>query len=122
MQGLNTDHRLSPHLARTLLVLLVALLLCAQHAAVVHSLWHLVGHGGVHAAQSVAQAQDPQTKDDDAYCDKCFQFAHVSGVSISSFAAPALPAAAIELAQTPGVAIAAADVPSARSRGPPAAL
>jgi hypothetical protein len=98
----------------------------ADGYAVGHEVGHAVGHSDGHASGnaplSAAPALDPDTKDTDAYCDKCFQFAHVAGIALGYLGAMALPAGAVELAQAPPVAALAAAVPGARSRGPPPTL
>jgi len=108
------------------LVALVALLLLvvgAQQAALVHAISHAVGHGAAPAATQAQAAGSPDggsATADAAYCDKCFQFAHVSGASVGAPVLLALDAVPFAAASGPALAALPAAVLHPHHRGPPA--
>jgi len=120
---------------RLLSSLLLALVVVgAQQAALVHEIGHGIGHGGalslhttgagrsfVAGAQS-ARAPDSGTTESGSYCDKCFQFAHVSGAGFSAGPVLAHLAAATQSPDGRPIAELPADAPQSRSRGPPTTL
>jgi len=120
---------------RLLSTLLLALLVVgAQQAALVHEIGHGIGHGGAGSAHAVgtglahaAGAQGARdagsgTTESGSYCDKCFQFAHVSGAGFSASPVLAFLNAGAQPAHGRPVAELAADAPQSRSRGPPITL
>jgi len=118
---------------RLLSTLLLALLVvCAQQAALVHEIGHGLPHGsgavtsvaGTAVATSAAEPRAPEsgTTEGGSYCDKCFQFAHVSGAGFSSHPVAALLVAGTESARASPAADLAAEAPQSRSRGPPIVL
>jgi len=101
---------------RVIPVLLLALLLAAQHGAVVHSLQHFA------ATVAAAGTTDPQPSPADDFCEKCLTHAAV-GCAING-ASPTLVLvanAAERIAPLPAVEQ-PANLPSPRSRGPPSLL
>ena len=95
--------------------LLPLLLLFAQQEALVHELGHV--------GEALAQLQSPGKQVPDSKpCDKCIVFAHIAGAVRSE--APQPPALNLAYANPQPVQVAstAAEVPSPRSRGPPAFL
>jgi hypothetical protein len=110
---------------RILSVLAVALLVvCAQQAALVHEIGHGLGHGSVNpvAAATIADSQDPGAPDKGSYCEKCFQFAHVSSAAAGFSPLDFVIAGSNEPASDHPAAVLAADAPQSRSRGPPDVL
>ena len=110
---------------RTISAFLLALLVVfAQQAALVHEIGHGFGHDSV---TSAASASDPSSQDSGApdksnYCEKCFQFAHVTSAATAFapnlfFSTPSSESASGD----PAIEI-AADAPALRSRGPPIIL
>lgn len=105
-------------------LLLVLLVVCAQQAALVHEIGHGVGQGSGKpvAARDIAGSQDPGTTDKGSYCDKCFQFAHVSGATSGPAQTFVFDTAADDPAHGHQPAELAAEAPVSRSRGPPIVL
>ncbi len=101
-------------------LVLPLLMLLAQQGAV----WHEIGHLGSAAGSAGAAAHKSQNQQQplDRLCASCLSFAHLAAAT--GHALPALPPMALRHALVAGAAVAfiAADAPSARSRGPPAAL
>jgi hypothetical protein len=101
-------------------LLLPLFMLLAQQGAV----WHEIGHLGRAAttAAGSAGADAPRQQPLDRLCASCLSFAHLAAAA--GHALPALPPVALRhaLTATAAAVFIAADAPSARSRGPPAAL
>lgn len=124
--------------ARISVVLLVLLLAFTQHAAVVHALDHfvalapqrLLAAGSPGAVQAAApaplraglSAPVHGTGNVDAYCDKCYQFAHLSGIAVGQVGLLVLPRAMPRRSLNLAATAFSADPPRAQSRGPPNAL
>lgn len=105
-------------------MLLFLLVLCAQQAALVHEIGHGLGAAAADpvAAAAHADARDPGNAGGAAYCEKCFQFAHVTG-ALAAFAPGLAPDLTLgQSASSPSPALLAADAPLSRSRGPPSNL
>jgi len=108
-------------------LLLGLLFICAQQAALLHEIGHGAGHGGPASARgapvfALASAADAGGAKNEAYCDKCFQFAHICGAGV--FCTPAFVALApvTESALGAQAADLPAEAPQTRSRGPPVVL
>lgn len=105
-------------------LLLALLVIGAQQAALVHEIGHGIAHRSASqlATAIVADRDDSGTTERAAYCDKCFQFAHVSGAMTGSAPVPLSVLARGQSAQCQAAAEIAADAPPCRSRGPPIVL
>jgi hypothetical protein len=105
-------------------LLLAFLVVGAQQSALVHEIGHGLGQDSAKtaAADSSRQAPNTGTTDSGAYCQKCFQFAHVAGAITANFPATLSFSATAEPARANLVAAIAADAPQYRSRGPPIVL
>jgi hypothetical protein len=105
-------------------LLLAFLVVGAQQSALVHEIGHGLGQDSAKSAiaDSSGKAPNSRTTDSGAFCQKCFQFAHVAGAVAAHFPALLFLAAAAEPAKTNLVAAIAADTPQHRSRGPPIVL
>jgi len=109
--------------ARIGVVLLVFLLAFTQQAAVLHSLAHFAGIEQARATPAAAAgAPDHRGGALDAYCDKCYQFAHLSGLAFGQAGVLALPTPGAERALATVSGDHCADAPRAQSRGPPFAI
>jgi hypothetical protein len=106
------------------IVLLAVLLVCAQLAALLHEIGHGLRHdaGNPTVSTAAAESQDSGPASRGAYCDKCFQFAHVASAAAGILPAFFLVAATSEAAHRQPAAALAAEVPQTRSRGPPIVL
>ncbi len=119
--------------------LLAFLFVCVQQAAWLHALSHQSARspGGselarVPGAVSKLAAADASSGavdrgsgdggDSSFYCDKCFQFAHVTGAPFAAVASTSVIAVAAQWIVGRAIADLAADAPLARSRDPPARL
>jgi len=112
--------------------LLALILLCAQQAALLHAFEHEVLRTGGTAASAQAAvgtaASAAGSGEHDggtaggSYCDKCFQFAHLTGAGFATAPAVLDLTASTEAARSRGVAERAVQAPASRSRGPPIAL
>jgi hypothetical protein len=112
--------------------LLALLLVGAQQAALLHAFEHDVARaaGSVAAAQAAAQTASPSsdTREHEqgapggSYCDKCFQFAHLTGAGFAAASAVLDLTASTEAARSRGAPERAVRAPASRSRGPPIAL
>ena len=91
------------------------LLVFAQHGAVLHELGHL-SHGGHDAGATLRTHLQPASG---ALCQSCEAYAQVANPAAS--APPSLPPDPAAFIRTPDpcYAIASADAPNPRSRGPP---
>lgn len=111
--------------ARFLLLLVAALLVCAQQAALVHSLGHAFGPRHAPGSAPLAASQSPANGGADegqGYCEKCFEFAHVVGISFGGPPALAAAAPARHVVAALRHAVPAAHFVQFRSRGPPREL
>jgi hypothetical protein len=99
-------------------LVLPLLMLLAQQGAV----WHEIGHLGRAAGTSSAGTEAPRQQPLDRLCASCLSFAHLAAAA--GHAVPAMLPALLRhaLVAGPAAVFIAADAPSARSRGPPAAL
>jgi hypothetical protein len=93
---------------------LALLLVLAQHGAVLHELSHF-GHG----SDGVSLHQDPGLSEG-ASCPTCQAFSQVANPAGSYSFELGLVPRSLNPTSEPAYAIAGADVPSPRSRGPPA--
>jgi hypothetical protein len=105
-------------------LLLAFLVVAAQQSALVHEIGHGFGQDSARTAVATGggQASNAGSTETGAYCEKCFQFAHVAGSIAGHLPALLWHAAVDELASATLVAAIAADAPPPRSRGPPSAL
>jgi hypothetical protein len=118
--------------------LLALVFVCVQQAAWLHALSHQGARspGGreparLSGAVSTLAAADANSGgagrgdgggESGLYCDKCFQFAHLTGAPFAAVASTSVIATAAQWILGRAVAELAADAPLARSRDPPARL
>jgi hypothetical protein len=116
--------RLASIVRRSIVSLVLSLLLVlAQQAALVHQIGHGLGHGaGGGPAVAAAQGSGSVPADNGDYCEKCFQYAHVTSAAPEAVLAALLPVAQDESAGSRAAAELAAEAPQFRSRDPPAVL
>jgi len=99
----------------SLALLLSFLLVFVQHGAVLHELGHL--SGAAHAAGAALHADvQPSSA---GVCQTCEAYAQVANPAAAAPASVPLDLAALIQAPDPCYAIATADSPTPRSRGPP---
>ncbi len=104
-------------------LLLAFIVVGAQQTALVHEIGHGFGQDSTKTVAMVGgQATGADKSGAGAYCQKCFQFAHVSGAVAGHVPALLGQAASAESANAAPVAAIAADAPQSRSRGPPFVL
>jgi hypothetical protein len=113
--------------------LLGLMLVCAQQAALRHALEHDVQRagastpaarvaGGADAAMAYQGGHGGGASDAGAYCDKCFQFAHLAGANLAAAPAELAFTSTTEAARSRNIAEHAVQAPPSRSRGPPSIL
>lgn len=106
-----------------IIAILAVLLLWARQAAWVHEVAHLTG-GSSAGPYGLALSAKPDRTDipEAAYCEKCFEFAHVAGaIAGGAMLLPRVVAQGEAVADAPPASIAAEPI-FARNRGPPAIL
>lgn len=99
-------------------VLLVLVVLVAQHGALRHELSHLVDA----TASAGTQPNQGPPHDRDRVCAGCLAFAHIAGVVHSAALAPGLLATADHWIHVEHFAARDADVPAPAARDPPILL
>jgi hypothetical protein len=102
-------------------LLLAALFVLAQQAALLHQIGHGVG-GQAYASSQGTGSAGGHPVDGSASCDKCFQFAHVTSALPEAAFVAMLLAADQESARSEAPAELAGEAPPVRSRGPPSLL
>ena len=105
-------------------LLLAFIIVGAQQSALVHEIGHGFGQDSASTAVAVVgeQASGGDKSGTGAYCQKCFQFAHVTGAITGHPPTLLWHRAKAEPAKANSVAAIAADAPLSRSRGPPFVL
>jgi hypothetical protein len=93
--------------------ILSLLLVFAQHGAVLHELGHL-SHGSHASGTSLSDLTSQ-----DSYCSTCEAFAQVANPAPGGAAALTLGLPPVGAIAACGHALRSADIPTARSRGPP---
>jgi hypothetical protein len=104
-----------------LALLLPVLLVLAQQGAVLHELSHYWAGSPDIGFQATGPGQD-QKQNPTTPCEKCLVFAHFAGAISQDVVPLAQPLLAFDFTQRVAAAQRGADVPTARSRGPPSVL
>ncbi len=105
-------------------LLLALLVIGAQQSALVHEIGHGLGRASTtpFVLARGGDATRPGSADAGSYCEKCFQFAHVTGALTGHCPGLDGSGATAESAPFDGTAAISADAPQSRSRGPPIVL
>jgi hypothetical protein len=103
-------------------LLLPLFLLLAQQGAILHELGHFASDQRTQRAHLQQRQQPSPQQAPGTLCEKCVVFAHLSGALLPDVPAVDVPLLAFALASQVAFSRRNADIPAARSRGPPVIL